>query len=275
MATQTKRLTELPADELAQLLALVAGSDSVELKLTVPEAEQRSAVAALGLDPLEAQIRQVFFFDTPEPRRSTRAASSSAPAGSRAGGRRLGREAAPGRPGRAPRRHPALAELRGRGRRDARRLRLLRLHEGRVASADVREAVLGERRFGSCSPRSSARSSPPTRRTGIGLDDLTILGPIFVLKLSSRRPRARRRLVVELWLYPDGLPGSSSSPRSACPVRRSRQRIQARALPRGSRPEPLRRSAAEDEDRARVLRRRAPRGAEGRMSPTSEVGLVA
>ena len=34
--------------------------------MTVPEAGQRSAVAALGLDPLEAQIRQVFFFDTPE-----------------------------------------------------------------------------------------------------------------------------------------------------------------------------------------------------------------
>ena len=41
-------------------------SDSVELKLTVPEADQRSAVQALGMDPLDAQIRQVFFFDTPD-----------------------------------------------------------------------------------------------------------------------------------------------------------------------------------------------------------------
>ena len=31
-----------------------------------PEAEHRSTIAALELDPLEAQIRQVFFFDTPE-----------------------------------------------------------------------------------------------------------------------------------------------------------------------------------------------------------------
>ena len=37
-----------------------------ELKLTVPDAEQRSTVDALGLDPLDAQIRQVFFFDTPD-----------------------------------------------------------------------------------------------------------------------------------------------------------------------------------------------------------------
>ena len=31
----------------------------------MPADDQRAAVAALELDPLEAQIRQVFFFDTP------------------------------------------------------------------------------------------------------------------------------------------------------------------------------------------------------------------
>jgi hypothetical protein len=41
------------------------GADSVELKLTIPESEGRSALAALGIDPLQAQVRQVFFFDTP------------------------------------------------------------------------------------------------------------------------------------------------------------------------------------------------------------------
>src|SRR4051794_20594487 len=53
-------------EQLAELLALIKDSDSVELKLTVPEPLQRSTFAALGLDPLSAQIRQVFFFDTPE-----------------------------------------------------------------------------------------------------------------------------------------------------------------------------------------------------------------
>ena len=47
-------------------MELVQGADSIELKLTVPETSYRSAAAALGLDPLEAQIRQVFFFDTPD-----------------------------------------------------------------------------------------------------------------------------------------------------------------------------------------------------------------
>jgi hypothetical protein len=52
--------------KLADLLSLVRGADSVELKLTVPESDQRSAVEALDMDPIDAQIRQVYFFDTPD-----------------------------------------------------------------------------------------------------------------------------------------------------------------------------------------------------------------
>src|SRR5688572_5989301 len=53
-------------ERLEGLLALMEGADSAELKLTVPDAGRRSAVAALEMDPLEAQIRQVAFFDTPD-----------------------------------------------------------------------------------------------------------------------------------------------------------------------------------------------------------------
>ena len=64
MATTTSpRLTD---EQQAEFLELAKDADSVELKLTVPEEHQASTVAALGMDPLEAQIRQVFFFDTPE-----------------------------------------------------------------------------------------------------------------------------------------------------------------------------------------------------------------
>ena len=51
--------------DLPGLLELLRGVDSVELKLTVPESDQRSAVSALEMDPIDAQIRQVFFSDTP------------------------------------------------------------------------------------------------------------------------------------------------------------------------------------------------------------------
>ena len=52
--------------EFARMVALIKKSDSVELKLTIPDTEHRSAIVALDLDPLEAEIRQVVFFDTPD-----------------------------------------------------------------------------------------------------------------------------------------------------------------------------------------------------------------
>jgi hypothetical protein len=39
---------------------------------------------------------------------------------------------------------------------------------------------------------------------GVALDDLAVLGPIFVLKLKSSPGRLGRKLVTEMWLYPDG-----------------------------------------------------------------------
>ena len=39
---------------------------------------------------------------------------------------------------------------------------------------------------------------------GIKLDDLVLLGPIFIVKLKGTPAGANRRVVVELWLYPDG-----------------------------------------------------------------------
>ena len=39
---------------------------------------------------------------------------------------------------------------------------------------------------------------------GIGLDDLSVLGPITVLKLKFAPKGLARRLVAEMWLYPDG-----------------------------------------------------------------------
>ena len=48
------------------MLRLIKGADTVELKLTVPDSDYASVVAALGMDVLDAEIRQIMFFDTPE-----------------------------------------------------------------------------------------------------------------------------------------------------------------------------------------------------------------
>src|SRR6478735_10323259 len=57
------RLTDA---QVGEVLALARDADSVELKMTVPDSYRRQAAASLGVDPLDAQIRQVFFFDTPD-----------------------------------------------------------------------------------------------------------------------------------------------------------------------------------------------------------------
>ena len=53
MATTTRAPQGFNDEDLTKLIALIKGADSVELKLTVPESDHRSAVAALDMDPLE------------------------------------------------------------------------------------------------------------------------------------------------------------------------------------------------------------------------------
>src|SRR5205085_3063036 len=56
----------LTTEKLGELLGLLKGADTTELKLTVPYNQARAANQKLRMDPLDAQIRQVFFFDTPD-----------------------------------------------------------------------------------------------------------------------------------------------------------------------------------------------------------------
>ena len=66
IATIGKATPGLSDHQRDQLVTLIGGADSLELKLTVPESDHHSAVVALGMDPLAAEIRQVYFFDTPD-----------------------------------------------------------------------------------------------------------------------------------------------------------------------------------------------------------------
>ena len=54
----------LSNDQLVEMMGLLKGSDSVELKVTLPAAGARAATTALGMDTLDAQLRAVVFFDT-------------------------------------------------------------------------------------------------------------------------------------------------------------------------------------------------------------------
>src|SRR5689334_17354824 len=66
MATAAQAAPRLDDDQLSAVIEELHGADSTELKLTVADDQKQTAIRALGMDPLDAQIRQVFFFDTPE-----------------------------------------------------------------------------------------------------------------------------------------------------------------------------------------------------------------
>ena len=52
--------------DMGKVMRLVRDADSVELKVTIPGGEHRATIQGLPMDPVEAQPRQVFFFDTPD-----------------------------------------------------------------------------------------------------------------------------------------------------------------------------------------------------------------
>ena len=58
--------SKLSDQELSELLALIGDADSVEMKLTLLLSDRSRAGEALGVDPLEGKMRQVYFFDTPD-----------------------------------------------------------------------------------------------------------------------------------------------------------------------------------------------------------------
>jgi len=190
-------------EQLVELLHTLEGADSVELKLTVPESHQRSTVDALALDPLEAQIRQVFFFDTPDLALDAVGVVARARRIQGKGGDSI-IKLRPVTPSELPK------DLR---RSDAFNVEVDALPGGFVCSgtlkgrpdqADVLRATRGElslRKLFSKEQRALFAERAPE---GVTLDDLTVLGPIFVLKLRFVPPGLGRRLVAEIWIYPDG-----------------------------------------------------------------------
>jgi len=189
-------------EQLAELLDLIKESDSVELKLTVPEFHQRTTVVALGMDPLDAQIRQVFFFDTPELALDAQGVVARA--------RRIQGK---GDDSVVKLRPVVPNELPADLRRSANfRVEVDALPGGFVCSGTLKRAlgptavssaVAGERPLRKLFSKEQ-RAFFAAHAEGIELDDLTIFGPIFVLKLRFTPEDLGRRLVAEMWLYPDG-----------------------------------------------------------------------
>lgn len=192
----------LSADQLADLRVALEGSDSIELKLTVPDREQRSAVQALEMDPLDAEIRQVYFFDTPDLRlnqagvivRARRTIDgddtvvklrpvvpSELPSDLRSvKGFKIEVDAMPG---------AFVCSAGIRKKLDAGRVKhALEADQGVASLFGKQQRAFYQR----CMPH------------GPELEELTPLGPITILKLKFSPQGYDGRMVAELWFYPDG-----------------------------------------------------------------------
>ena len=188
---------------LAELLELVKGSDSVELKLTVADTDVRSVVQSLGMDPLDAEIRRAVFFDTPDLQLN------------RAGVVVRARRIQGGHGDTVVKLRPVVPDQLS---KEDRRSSSFNVEvdvmpggfvcsasmKGKATAEEVREVILREapvKGVFSKEQRSFYKEHAPR---GLKLNDLSILGPVTLLKLKYTPEGFTRRVVAELWLFPDG-----------------------------------------------------------------------
>jgi hypothetical protein len=203
VAAKAGKIIALSDEELEQLVGLVKGADSVELKLTVPGADQRATIVALGMDPLDAQIRQVFFFDTPDLALNGQGVVVRARRVQGKGDdsvvklRPVVPQALPPELRKSPNLVVEVDAMPGGYVCSA-------SFKGKLGTTDVKDVATGKRSIRKLFSKEQRAFFSAHAPAGIELEDLSILGPIFVLKLNFSPEGYGRKLVAEMWLYPDG-----------------------------------------------------------------------
>ena len=199
-------MTTLPtydAEQLSGLLAILSGVDAVELKLTVPDDRLRPVVRSLGIDPLDAVVRQVAFVDSPDLRLSD--------AGLVVRVRRTQHKPGdttvklrPMLPADVP---DGLRAL------DGFKVEVDASPTGYTCScsltaevSDRRAARLmaGERQLVDVLTDEQREVLLDRLPEGVTPDDLRVLGPLTLLKVKFAPAQLPRRMVAELWFLPDG-----------------------------------------------------------------------
>ena len=192
----------LSIEQLNELLGLLKTVDSVELKLTVPANHGRHIMQALGIDPLDAQIRQVVFFDTPD--------LALDQAGVVVRARRVQgvgddstvklRPVLPEKLSPTLRKNPSFG------------VEVDAMPGGFVCSGsmrtagplEVREILLGNKPIKKVFSKEQRAFFAEHAPDGMDINDLSVLGPITVFKLKWKPADFARKIVGELWNYPDG-----------------------------------------------------------------------
>ncbi len=260
--------SSLSDQDLAELLALTKGADSVELKLTVPLSDRSRAGAAFGVDPLDGEIRQVYFFDTPDLALNRSGVVVRARRVQQRGDDSVVK-LRPVVPDELP------AEVRVSPNFG---VEVDAMPGGFVCSGsmkhmmgtmDVKDAVAGRlpvSKLFSKEQRSLYAAHAPE---GLTLDDLAILGPVLVLKVKFAPEGYGRRLVAELWLYPDNSMLLELSTKCA-PVRGVPNRRRDESLRDATRGRPLGRAGDENEEGTAVLLAATAIGGRARLGVTPE-----
>lgn len=203
MATKRTETPRWSDQQLAELMSLIRGADSVELKLTVPAGEHRATIASLPMDPVEAQPRQVFFFDTPN--------LDLDKAGLVVRARRI----QGGRGDTVVKLRPVVpVDLPASVRQSmAFKTEVDAMPGGFVASgsmkgrttgAEISDVVRGTRPLKKIFSKEQRAFFAEHAPEEITFDALVPLGPTFLLKLTFVPKELERRFVAELWLYQDG-----------------------------------------------------------------------
>ena len=202
-AAPTEIAKPLSGDDIARIMQLGKGSNSIELKLSVPMGGHRATVRSIGLDPVEAQPRQAFYFDTPDL------------ALNRAGVVLRARRIQGGRADTVVKLRPVEPEtIDPEQRRSAAfKVEVDVMPGGYVCSAsckgvctgrevqDVADGKLALSKILSKEQRAFFRQHAPA---GVTLDQLVVLGPTFLLKAKHQPKNFNRAITVEMWFYPDG-----------------------------------------------------------------------
>jgi len=193
----------LSGGQLDEVLTLLPGSDSVELKVTVPEVARRRVMERLEMDPMRGELRQVAYFDTPDLRLNQQGLVLRARRVQRKPGDSVVklRPVVPANLTTDLRRRPGFG------------VEIDAMPGGFVCSARMKAAADDDL------VREVFRSHAPVRKiftkhqralfqahapAGTTLDDLVVLGPLNIVKLKFRAEGYPRRIVAELWFYPDG-----------------------------------------------------------------------
>ncbi len=194
--------SRLSPEQFVEVLDLLKNATSVELKLMVPDV-QRSVIRRLGFDPVEAEPRQCYFFDTPDLSLDKAGVIVRARRGPNGKGDTVVklRPIDPATVG-AELRHDA-----------AFKVEVDVMPGGYVCSGSARgrcsaqEVLEVADRGASLEPllnRNQREFYAAHAPAGLLLDALVPLGPTFLLRLRHQPKRFDRPIIVELWLYPDG-----------------------------------------------------------------------